>query len=124
VKVPKVLEELPPLMAALKEELRVELLAAVQAGQWVDGEHSVLSRNKHIALCKRLIREDHEPPRAYYDAATKVWWARVGAVDAEVTRLNRLRSVQLREPAKAPALPRPAPEDDYEREMRARWGCQ
>lgn len=122
---PRVLEELPPLIAALKEELREELLEAVRAGQWVDTEHSVLSRNKHIGLCKRLIREDHALPQAYYDAATKVWWARAGAVDAEVTRLNRLRAVKLPEPAKAPATPRPPQvEDEYEREMRVRWGCQ
>src|SRR3989304_5376117 len=56
------LDQFPLLMAKLLEqygeELRAKLLDELGQGQWIDQEHSVLGRNKHIRACRRLIRED------------------------------------------------------------------
>lgn len=96
------LEQFPLLMAALKEELRRELLEELGQGQWVDQEQSVLGRNKHVRACRRLIRGDS--PDAHYHAGR--WLLRASAVDAEVVRLNRRMVESGRLPETVPP-PRP-----------------
>ena len=116
------LEQFPLLMAALKEELRRELLDELGQGQWIDQEHSVLGRNKHIRACRRLIRED-SPDVHCQDGR---WLLRASALDREIQRANRLllESGKLPENVPPPAMtPVPAlplaktePESDAEDE--------
>ncbi len=126
-----VLDQFPLLFAALKEELREELKADLGQGQWLDQEHSVIGRNRHIKACKRLIRKGSSS--AYYDSTTGRWLIRASALDLEITRANRamVESGKLPEtvppppmtampPVKAAPLSEfPEPEDEtgiYERE--------
>lgn len=107
-------------MAALKEELRREILEELGQGQWIDQEHSVLGRNKHVRACRRLIRED-SPDVHCHDGR---WLIRASALDREIQRENRrlLESGKLDEPAPvmapvpvlplAKALPEAEPEDE------------
>ena len=120
------LDQFPLLMAKLLEqygeELRAKLLDELGQGQWIDQEHSVLGRNKHIRACRRLIREDS--PDVIYDDGK--WLMRASALDAEIVRANRLmvESGKLPESAPPPAMtPVPAmplvkaePESDAEDE--------
>jgi hypothetical protein len=79
------LEQFPLLMVALKEELKRELLEELGRCQWLDQEHSVLGRNKHVRACRRLIREGS--PDVIYDDGK--WLLRASALDAEIVRANR-----------------------------------
>jgi hypothetical protein len=100
------LDEFPLLMAALKEELKQELREELGQGQWLDQEHSVLGRNRHVAACKRLIR--HDSTDAYYDGTDGRWMLRARAVDNEILRRNRELAERLPQseppPAIAPAM--------------------
>lgn len=95
-----VLDQFPLLMAALKEELRREILEQVGQGQWLDQTQSVLMRNRHVRACKRLIRENS--PDAYYDASGGRWLLRASAVDREVVRANRQMVASGRLPESVP----------------------
>lgn len=121
-----VLDQFPLLMSKLLEqygeELRTRLLEELGQGQWIDQEHSVLGRNKHIKACRRLIREN-SPDVHCQDGR---WLIRASALDREIQRANRLmvESGKLPEsvppPAMAPvpvmplakALPEHEPEDE------------
>jgi hypothetical protein len=107
------LEQFPLLMAALKDELRAELILEMRKGLWFDQgpgpQASILGRNRHVQACQRLIRKDS--PDAYYDASTGQWWLRQGAVDREILRLNRKQAQKLPEKAApmAPVVAEPLP---------------
>jgi hypothetical protein len=85
-----VLDQFPLLMAKLLEqygeELRVKLLDELGQGQWIDQEHSVLGRNKHIRACRRLVTES-SPDVHCQDGK---WLMRASALDREIQRANRL----------------------------------
>lgn len=124
-----VLDQFPLLFAALKEELREEIKAELGQGQWLDQEHSVLGRNKHVKACKRLIRRGSSD--AYYDATDGRWLIRASAVDTEISRANMrmVESGKLPETMPPPAMPlakaMPREEDEtgiYEREWLSRLG--
>lgn len=103
------LEQFPLLMAALKEELKAEVLHELGQGQWLDQEHSVLGRNRHVKACKRLIRKGSE--HAYYDASDGRWLIRASQVDREIAKANRALAEKLPEtvPPPAPAAVTPLP---------------
>lgn len=94
------LEQFPLLMAAMKEEIRRELLDELGQGQWLDQDQSVLMRNKHVRACKRLIRENS--PDAYYDGSGGRWLIRASAVDREIVRQNRMMVESGRLPGSVP----------------------
>jgi len=97
------LEQFPLLLAALKEELRCELLNEFARGEWLDQNQSVLGRNIHVRACQRLIRRDSAD--AYYESNTGRWLLRVTAVDKEIRRRNRMHAEKL--PAQPPVEPVP-----------------
>lgn len=101
------LEQFPILMAALKEELKRELLEELAQGQWLDQGQSVLGRNIHVLACRRLISRDS--PDAYYDATDGRWLLRGCAVDREIQRRNRMRAATFTEPAAKPEAITPPP---------------
>lgn len=101
------LSQFPLLMAALKEELKTEVLQALGAGQWIDQEHSVLGRNRHVKACKRLIRRSS--PHAYYDASAGRWLIRAAEVDREIVRANKALAERLPETVPPPARVEPLP---------------
>lgn len=100
------LEQFPLLIAALKAELREELLEDLAAGKWLDQEQSVLGRNTHIKACKRLIRK--ASPHAYYDASDGRWLIRASAVDQEIVRRNRALVEAGKIPETIPPPPAPS----------------
>jgi hypothetical protein len=102
------LEQFPLLMQALKEELKAEVLHELGKGQWLDQEHSVLGRNRHVKACKRLIRKASAD--AYYDASEGRWFIRASQVDREIAKANRALAEKLPEtvPPPAPIQPLPA----------------
>ena len=97
------LEQFPLLMAALKEEIRRELLEELGRGEWIDQNHpnAVLGRNKHVKACKRLMRAE-SPDAHYHDGK---WLIRASAMDQEVQRANR----RLVESGRLDTDPPPAP---------------
>jgi hypothetical protein len=101
------LEQFPLLMAALKEELKAEVLHELGQGQWLDQEHSVLGRNRHVKACKRLIRKSS--PHAYYDSSEGRWLIRAAALDREIVRANRVLAERLPETVPPPPRLEPLP---------------
>ena len=118
------LDGFPLLIAALKDELRREILEELGQGQWLDQEQSVLGRNRHVAACKRLIRRDSTD--AYYDGTEGRWLLRATAVDAEVQRRNRELARHLPPtippPAMAPVMPAPVKARELEPEAEDETG--
>lgn len=111
-------------MAALKEELRREILEDIGKGQWIDQSHpdAVLGRNKHIQACRRLMKEG-SPDAHCHDGR---WLIRATAMDAEIARENRdLRDRGKLDTEPPPPMPlaKTEPEDEtgiYERSLLAR----
>lgn len=97
------IDRFPLLMAALKEELKAEVLADLGQGEWIDQNHSeALGRNRHAKACRRLIRE-LSPDATYHDGR---WLIRRTALDAEIVRKNRrmVESGKLPETLPPPAM--------------------
>ncbi len=108
----------------LIRDIKAELLAC----EWRDQSISILGRNRHVKLARRLISEG-SPDALYTDDGC--WMVRCTAIDTEIMRLNREKSaLPLRLPVRAlPSinLMEPEPEDEtgiYERRLLERWGSK
>ncbi len=104
----KVAGQFPALIAELKAELKAELLEEMGAGEWVDQDHTVLGRNKHIKACKRLMRAGTAD--AHFDRKDKRWLIRRTAYDREIAKSNRALAKtgvldSVPPPALAPLMP-------------------
>lgn len=110
-------------LCELRRALARDIVEELRHGEWIDQSISVLGRNRHVRLAKRLIRACSVDALCSDDGR---WMVRSGAVDAEIARLNRdeppaaLNRTPMPPPLPAPGLARAEPDDDtgiFERDL-------
>ena len=91
----------------LIRDIKAELLAC----EWLDQGISILGRNRHVKLARRLIEQGSSD--ALYTDDGK-WMVRRNAVDREISRLNteEPRACATLTPPKMPPLAKAEPEDE------------